>query len=91
MIIFHLKTGEFLVLNMLQLVIKLLIIKNKLISLKEEVNLDLVDMFDSNNKHHEISIQILAAEDTWETPSLLLAKSPSGGKIIFSQVIINFN
>lgn len=45
-------------------------------------------MFDSNNKHHAIDIKVLAAEDTWETPSLILASAPSGGKVIFSQVII---
>lgn len=55
------------------------------------MNLDVVDMFDSNNKHHAIDIKILAAEDTWKTPSLILATSPSGGKIIFSQVIISLN
>lgn len=48
-----------------------------------------MDMFDSNNKHHEIDIKILAAEDTWETPSLILATAPSGGKCVFSQVIIS--
>lgn len=46
-------------------------------------------MFDTNNKHHTIDIQVLAAEDTWETPSLILATAPSGGKVIFSQVIID--
>lgn len=66
-------------------------IKNKPISLKEDVDLDIVDMFDSNNKHHAITIKILAAEDTWETPSLILATSPSGGKVIFSQVTIHFS
>lgn len=45
-------------------------------------------MFDTNNKHHAIKINVLAAEDTWETPSLILATVPSGGKIIFSQVTI---
>lgn len=55
---------------------------------KEPANLDVVDMFDSNNKYHEMSIKILAAEDTWETPSLILATAPSGGKVIFSQVTI---
>lgn len=59
-----------------------------LISVKDEVNLDVVDIFDINNKHHAISIEVLAAEDTWETPSLILATAPSGGKVIFSQVTI---
>jgi len=45
-------------------------------------------MFDSNNKHHTIDIKVLAAEDTWETPSLILATAPSGGKVIFSQVYV---
>lgn len=45
-------------------------------------------MFDTNNKHHAIKINVLAAEDTWETPSLILASVPSGGKVIFSQVTI---
>jgi len=55
---------------------------------KEELNLDVVDMFDTNNKYHAINIKVLAAEDTWETPSLILATAPSGGKVIFSQVTI---
>lgn len=49
-------------------------------------SLDIVDVFDINNKHHAIKINVLAAEDTWETPSLILATAPSGGKVIFSQV-----
>lgn len=53
---------------------------------KEELNLDAVDMFDTNNKYHAVNIKVLAAEDTWETPSLILATAPSGGKVIFSQV-----
>lgn len=48
-------------------------------------------MFDSNNKHHTIDIKVLAAEDTWETPSLILATAPSGGKVIFSQVIVDID
>jgi len=48
-------------------------------------------MFDTNNKHHTIDIEVLAAEDTWETPSLILATAPSGGKVIFSQVIIDID
>lgn len=51
-------------------------------------SLDIVDVFDINNKHHAININVLAAEDTWETPSLILATAPSGGKVIFSQVTI---
>uniref|UniRef100_A0A2S2NYB8 Biotin--protein ligase n=2 Tax=Schizaphis graminum TaxID=13262 RepID=A0A2S2NYB8_SCHGA len=54
--------------------------------IKEDKSLDIVDMFDTNNKHHTINIEVLAAEDTWETPSLILATAPSGGKVIFSQV-----
>lgn len=58
-------------------------------SVKEDLDLEVVDMFDSNNKHHAIDIKVLAAEDTWGTPSLILATAPSGGKVIFSQVNIN--
>jgi biotin--protein ligase len=57
-----------------------------IISIKKEVSSDVVDIFDSNNKHHSINIEVLAAEDTWETPSIILATTPSGGKVIFSQV-----
>lgn len=46
-------------------------------------------MFDTNNKHHAVNIKVLAAEDTWGTPSLILATAPSGGKVVFSQVTIN--
>lgn len=65
--------------------------KTKFISVKEEVNLNVVDLFDTNNKYHAINIEVLAAEDTWETPSLILATAPSGGKVIFSQVNIIIN
>ncbi|KAK9746642.1 Biotin protein ligase C terminal domain [Popillia japonica] len=41
-----------------------------------------------NGKTYTIQVQVLGAEETWQTPSLLLAnvKNSSGGKAIFSQV-----
>ncbi|GJQ79840.1 Hcs [Trypoxylus dichotomus] len=41
-----------------------------------------------NGKTYTIQVQVLGAEETWQTPSLLLAsvKSGSGGKAVFSQV-----
>ncbi|XP_050532838.1 uncharacterized protein LOC126900875 isoform X2 [Daktulosphaira vitifoliae] len=53
---------------------------------KKTNDFDFVDVYDSNNKHYSINVEVLAAEDTWETPSLILATVPSGGRIIFSQV-----
>ncbi|XP_050436553.1 biotin--protein ligase [Adelges cooleyi] len=53
---------------------------------KPAINLEIVDIFDSGNKHHAITVQVLAAENTWETPSLILATTPSGGRVVFSQV-----
>jgi len=45
-------------------------------------------MFGTNNNHHTLDIKVLAAEDTWKMPSLILATILYGRKVIFSQVII---
>lgn len=47
-----------------------------------------------NGKTYTVQVQVLGAEETWQTPSLLLAnvKGDSGGKVVFSQVNIeNYN
>lgn len=45
-------------------------------------------MLDEDSKMHTLSVKVLGAEETWQTPSLLLAtEANSGGKVVFSQVI----
>lgn len=41
-----------------------------------------------NDKDHEIAVQVLGTEETWQTPSLLLAQVKNGqnGRAVFSQV-----
>lgn len=44
-----------------------------------------------NGKDYTIQVQVLGTEETWQTPSLLLATVKDGeGRAIFSQVCINF-
>ncbi|KAJ1527555.1 hypothetical protein ONE63_007521 [Megalurothrips usitatus] len=48
-----------------------------------------VDVLDSDSRLHTLQVQVLGTEETWHTPSLLLATTGSGpgaGKIVFSQV-----
>lgn len=47
-----------------------------------------VEVLDSDNQLHTLQVQVLGTEETWHTPSLLLATTGSGpeaGKIVFSQ------
>ncbi|XP_049844585.1 biotin--protein ligase isoform X6 [Schistocerca gregaria] len=44
-------------------------------------------VYDENRVPHELQIEILGAEETWHTPSLIMATAAaSGGRFIFSQV-----
>ncbi|KAJ9584247.1 hypothetical protein L9F63_021409 [Diploptera punctata] len=46
-----------------------------------------VQVMDKDNTSHTLHVQVLGAEETWHTPSLLLAtETGSGGKVVFSQV-----
>ncbi|XP_068082947.1 biotin--protein ligase [Anabrus simplex] len=46
-----------------------------------------VEVVDVDNKSHTLQVQVLGAEETWHTPSLLLATvGASGGRVVFSQV-----
>lgn len=46
-----------------------------------------VQVVDSDNKPHTLHVQVLGTEETWHTPSLLLATVSGGdGKVVFSQV-----
>jgi hypothetical protein len=46
-----------------------------------------VQVADSDNKPHTLHVQVLGTEETWHTPSLLLANVSGGdGKVVFSQV-----
>ena len=46
-----------------------------------------VQVVDSDNKTHTLHVQVLGTEETWHTPSLLLATVSGGvGKVVFSQV-----
>jgi len=41
-----------------------------------------------HGRSHNLDVQVLGIEETWNTPSLLLANNwKSGGKALFSQVI----
>lgn len=46
-----------------------------------------IEILDKENKVHTLTVKVLGAEETWQTPSLIIADaSASGGKVIFSQV-----
>lgn len=46
-----------------------------------------VQVVGSDNKPHTLHVQVLGTEETWHTPSLLLATVSGGdGKVVFSQV-----
>ncbi|XP_017082197.2 biotin--protein ligase isoform X2 [Drosophila eugracilis] len=46
-----------------------------------------MELKDLAGHSHELDVQVLGTEETWNTPSLMLAKSlQSGGKAVFSQV-----
>lgn len=46
-----------------------------------------VDLKDLQGVEHSIHVQVLGTEETWNTPSLMLASNlNSGGKAVFSQV-----
>lgn len=46
-----------------------------------------VEVADSQGGQHKIDVKILGTEETWNTPSLMLAQnSNSGGVTVFSQV-----
>lgn len=47
-----------------------------------------VEVQDLQHNVHNLQVQVLGTEETWNTPSLLLATNAStGGKAVFSQVI----
>jgi biotin---protein ligase len=46
-----------------------------------------VELKDLQGTPHNIQVQVLGTEETWNTPSLMLANNmTSGGKAVFSQV-----
>lgn len=46
-----------------------------------------VELTDTTSKPHTLQVKVLAAEETWQTPTLLLATDvEGGGKALFSQV-----
>lgn len=46
-----------------------------------------VELIDPRNNPHKLQVKVLASEETWQTPILLLAsKAEDGGKVLFSQV-----
>jgi len=49
-----------------------------------------MELKDLAGHSHSLDVQVLGTEETWNTPSLMLAKSlQSGGKAVFSQVCIS--
>ncbi|KAF7989764.1 hypothetical protein HCN44_008438 [Aphidius gifuensis] len=55
---------------------------------KEKTNIPVSEnLRDKNGKIHNFHIEVLGTEETWHTPSIVLADlSNSGGKIVFSQI-----
>ncbi|GAB0088855.1 biotin--protein ligase [Sergentomyia squamirostris] len=46
-----------------------------------------VEVLDESGASHSVDIKVLGTEETWQTPSLVLAQnSTTGGKAVFSQV-----
>ncbi|XP_055701269.1 biotin--protein ligase isoform X2 [Phlebotomus papatasi] len=46
-----------------------------------------VEVLDESGASHSVDVQVLGTEETWQTPSLVLAhNSANGGKAVFSQV-----
>ncbi|XP_017963393.1 biotin--protein ligase isoform X4 [Drosophila navojoa] len=51
-----------------------------------------MDLKDLTGQTHQLEVKVLGTEETWNTPSLMLAKSlQSGGKAVFSQVHLETN
>nr|XP_036675166.1 biotin--protein ligase isoform X4 [Drosophila suzukii] len=51
-----------------------------------------MELKDLAGHSHSLDVQVLGTEETWNTPSLMLAKSlQSGGKAVFSQVHLEMN
>ncbi|XP_016982089.2 biotin--protein ligase isoform X2 [Drosophila rhopaloa] len=51
-----------------------------------------MELKDLAGHSHKLDVQVLGTEETWNTPSLMLAKSlQSGGKAVFSQVHLEMN
>lgn len=48
-----------------------------------------IEVDDSQGSLHNLQVQVLGTEEIWNTPSIILANSiSSGGKAVFSQVIL---
>lgn len=46
-----------------------------------------VELLDPFSQAHILEVKVLASEETWQTPTLLLAsKTDDYGKVLFSQV-----
>ncbi|XP_030556460.1 biotin--protein ligase isoform X4 [Drosophila novamexicana] len=51
-----------------------------------------MDLKDTTGQTHQLDVKVLGTEETWNTPSILLANSLlSGGKAVFSQVHLETN
>ncbi|XP_043652559.1 biotin--protein ligase isoform X2 [Drosophila teissieri] len=51
-----------------------------------------MELKDLAGHSHNLDVQVLGTEETWNTPSLILAKNlQSGGKAVFSQVHLEMN
>ncbi|XP_064549702.1 biotin--protein ligase isoform X3 [Drosophila montana] len=51
-----------------------------------------MDLKDMTGQTHQLDVKVLGTEETWNTPSILLANSlRSGGKAVFSQVHLETN
>lgn len=51
-----------------------------------------IELKDLKGDLHQLDVKVLGTEETWNTPSLLLANNKkSGGTAVFSQVSLNHN
>ncbi|XP_063696404.1 biotin--protein ligase isoform X2 [Culicoides brevitarsis] len=51
-----------------------------------------VEVCDSQAENHKLKVQILGTEETWNTPSLMMAKNiKTGGICVFSQIHLEIN
>lgn len=49
-----------------------------------------IELKDLQGETHQLDVKVLGTEETWNTPSLLLANNrKSGGTAVFSQVSMN--
>lgn len=49
-----------------------------------------MELEDKSGQVHKLKVEVLGAEETWQTPSLLLVTANNSAKLVFSQVSVCF-